>query len=110
MNPDIMHLLNFSKFKKKRKDRQENWDSICLKCGQCCYEKDIRRGKVITDYSAPCEFLDVKTGKCSVYNCRFKKSKDCQKMNLFRALFARYIPDTCNYVIKYRFWRRPGRN
>ena len=36
-----------------------SWDNACLRCGMCCYEREVGEdGSVGIDFSAPCEFLD----------------------------------------------------
>ena len=45
-----------------------SWDDVCDCCGMCCYEREVDEyGDVAVDLSAPCEFLDESTRRCSVY-------------------------------------------
>lgn len=59
----------------------------------------------------PCEYLDCKSGKCSVYRKRFEINSHCRKVNVYHAMFNPYLPSNCGYVRKLRFWlrRKDGR-
>jgi len=83
--------------------RKQNWEKICKKCGLCCYNRDIVRGKLVIKYHMACEYLNKSTNLCNVYMSRFKKCKECRKVTMFHAIFSRYMPRTCSYVQKYRF-------
>jgi len=95
------------------------WDSICRRCGLCCFEKHhtFRKspgGKTVPsasdrfyiDLDEPCAFLDTKSRLCSVYENRFKVCRDCGRLTVFHALFAGYLPRDCAYVEKFQKWRR----
>jgi len=92
--------------------RQGRWESLCARCGLCCYQKEIRGRTVITNWRVPCRFLDESTKKCTVYESRFEACADCRKMTLSHALFTTWLPESCGYVRKYRrsllaaFWPR----
>jgi uncharacterized cysteine cluster protein YcgN (CxxCxxCC family) len=88
--------------------RRARWESICTMCGLCCYEKEWRGGKIVTNYRAPCRFLDEASRLCTVYDRRFRECAECRKMTIFHALFAAYLPDQCGYVRRYRLPRRRG--
>jgi uncharacterized cysteine cluster protein YcgN (CxxCxxCC family) len=82
------------------------WEEYCLKCGLCCYVRHRgKKGEVIVEYSSPCEYLDEKTHLCTVYEKRFSVCSDCRKLTLYHALFSPYLPSTCGYVRRFRFWR-----
>ena len=83
-----------------------SWESLCRRCGLCCYEKEERDGGVFIDYDSPCRFLDESTRLCTVYESRFKRCSDCRKMTIFHALFVSYLPRECGYVQKLRPWLR----
>ncbi len=77
---------------------KKDWEGLCKQCGLCCHEKVIYPDEVVFDLSSACEFLNKETNLCSVYDKRFKKCKRCQSVNLFRAMFADYLPLSCGYV------------
>jgi uncharacterized cysteine cluster protein YcgN (CxxCxxCC family) len=86
-----------------------DWEALCNRCGLCCYERSLSRsGEVAVDLSRPCEFLDKASRLCRVYKNRFRVCPDCQKVNLFRALFHRYLPPSCAYARAFRVWKRPS--
>ncbi|MCL2706290.1 MAG: hypothetical protein FWE72_08815 [Spirochaetaceae bacterium] len=74
------------------------WENLCHKCGICCFKKKTIDGVCIIDFNAPCEYLDVESNLCFVYEKRFKKCDDCKRMTVFKALFADFLPDNCGYV------------
>ncbi len=86
-------------------ERRARWEGICRKCGSCCYEKDRRDGAIVTNWRAPCRFLEQSTRLCTVYDERFRACSECRKMTILHALFASYLPATCGYVRKFRLGR-----
>jgi hypothetical protein len=84
------------------RERRARWDAICRKCGSCCYEKDMGSGAVVTNWRAPCRFLDESTRLCTVYEKRFRACPECRKMTIAHALLAPYLPSTCGYVRRFR--------
>lgn len=77
---------------------KRKWEAICKRCGLCCHEKLLYDDKILYFVNCPCEYLDKKKRICSVYENRFKVCKECRKVNLFRAMFASYLPSCCAYV------------
>ena len=68
-----------------------SWDNACLRCGMCCYEREVGEdGSVGIDFSAPCEFLDEDSRLC------------CRRLTPVAALFGKHLPPTCGYVLKFR--------
>ncbi len=74
------------------------WESICRRCGKCCYEKvDLGGGEIIYT-NEPCIHLDTKTNLCKVYNNRQVEEPHCIELteNLVRTL--NWLPPDCAYV------------
>jgi uncharacterized cysteine cluster protein YcgN (CxxCxxCC family) len=90
------------RIRRAMRGRRERWDAICDRCGLCCYQKQIRRGAVITDWRSPCRFLDESTRLCTVYEDRFAACPDCRRMTLTHAFFTSWLPENCAYVRRYR--------
>ena len=86
--------------------RHARWESLCLRCGRCCYEKEQRGASVVTNYRKPCIHLDVATSRCRVYDQRFEVCSRCRRMTILHALFVPWLPDTCGYVQRYRYRRK----
>ena len=81
----------------------DSWDDICDCCGMCCYEREVDEcGDVAVDLSAPCEFLDESTRRCSVYENRFDKCERCCRLTPRIALFGDHLPPSCAYVRAFR--------
>ncbi len=72
------------------------WESLCRRCGRCCYEKIEYQGTIYyTDQ--PCEFLDLETCLCRVYEERETRRPGC--VRLTRDHLARgFLPAYCPYV------------
>jgi uncharacterized protein len=81
---------------------QVRWEALCLRCGKCCYEKDVRGRAIVTNYHRPCLHLDTRTHLCTVYEKRFDLCPQCRRMTLRHALFVRWLPEGCGYVSRYR--------
>ncbi|MBN1524633.1 MAG: hypothetical protein JW904_09125 [Spirochaetales bacterium] len=90
------------KFTAWRKKRKLLWESLCKKCGICCYEKDFHFLFIRINKKYPCDYLDIVSSTCSVYEDRFQVCRFCGKVTMFHALFSRALPATCGYVEKYR--------
>jgi uncharacterized cysteine cluster protein YcgN (CxxCxxCC family) len=90
-------------------DRRSRWESLCLRCGRCCYEKDMRGGRYVTNERRPCAHLDTRTRQCTVYATRFQECAQCRRMTVAHALFVRWLPDSCGYVQCFRFGRSPAK-
>lgn len=76
----------------------KDWESICRRCGKCCYEKvDLGAGEIIYT-EEPCIHLDTTTNLCKVYENRQIEEPDCIELteNLVRSL--NWLPPDCAYV------------
>ena len=81
----------------------EEWESICKKCGKCCYEKvDLGRG-VIRYTDEPCQYLDPDTNLCTVYEHRHEVEPDCISLTLELVRTLSWLPEDCAYVEYMRF-------
>ncbi|MCD8238418.1 MAG: hypothetical protein LUC92_03665 [Clostridiales bacterium] len=86
---------------------RKNWDSLCYRCGRCCYMRTVRPdGRVIIHYKDPCENLDTKKRVCKIYEERLVKCSHCKKVDLFTALFDPSLPRTCAYGKTFRLWKK----
>ena len=59
----------------------EEWEALCDGCGICCLEKfeDEDTGEIKTT-SISCEYLDIKTCRCMIYEDREWLNSDCIKI------------------------------
>ena len=74
----------------------EKWDSICCRCGRCCYEKVDFEGRIYYT-ELPCEFLDTETNLCRVYTDRDVKRPGCVRLT-DEILKKGVMPEDCPYV------------
>lgn len=74
--------------------------NLCLTCpsdvrGLCCYYSVTVKGvQIVCDQH--CQFLDVKTGMCSVYKDRFEQNEECLTLEEMKSLGS--LPKQCPYV------------
>lgn len=99
-------LVVFRRLKERIVRRRQWWEGLCRRCGLCCYQKEIRGGRVHVSMDSPCRYLDPATRLCVVYDRRFRACDECRKMRYVHARFSRWLPDTCGYVRHYRPRRR----
>jgi len=90
----------FSEYRKWR----NNWDDLCNRCGQCCYKPKISivDQKVVVRHTEVCEYLDLDSHLCKVFENRFAICKKCNKVKLFDALFSPILPKDCAYAQTFR--------
>ena len=77
---------------------EEEWESMCTRCGLCCYEKEEGvDGEVITTDRA-CQFLTAENA-CSVYDERFIHCSECGAVTPQRLLTEpELLPFECPYL------------
>lgn len=74
----------------------EKWESICCRCGRCCYEKVDFEGHIYYT-ELPCEFLDTETNLCRVYTERDVMRPGCVRLTK-EILPKGIMPADCPYV------------
>ncbi|WP_334472168.1 YcgN family cysteine cluster protein [Arsenophonus sp. PmNCSU2021_1] len=76
----------------------EEWESLCDGCGQCCMHKlldaDIDE---IYFTNVACDQLDLKSCQCKNYAERFRYEPDCIKLTRDNLTTFRWLPNTCAY-------------
>lgn len=81
-----------------RQMTRREWDALCDGCGACCLEK--RQNMVtgeITVFSVSCEYLDLKTCRCTIYNERAVKNSECITLTPGNIGRMTWLPETCAY-------------
>ncbi|HXE95375.1 MAG TPA: YkgJ family cysteine cluster protein [Dongiaceae bacterium] len=74
-----------------------DWDSRCLQCGRCCFEKiEDERGTIFYTQTA-CRFLDVSSRECKIFERRFEINPDCVKLTPDLVKTLRWLPRDCGY-------------
>jgi len=86
------------------------WDSLCKQCGRCCYEKlEDGRGKIIYTRT-PCEYLDVDSRRCTIFEQRFSINPSCIKLTPYLVTTLHWLPHDCGYrPVPARFTRKTSR-
>jgi len=88
---------NFWEYKRLKDFTEEEWESVCDRCGKCCLVKigvwKIRFTKIA------CPLLDICSGKCKDYPHRWDTVPACIKLtpkNLKKC--KKWLPKTCAYL------------
>ena len=86
------------------------WESLCNQCGRCCFEKlEDERGNIIYT-RIPCEYLDLESSRCSIYEQRFTINPICVKLTPQLVPNLRWLPPDCGYrPVPARFTRKTNR-
>lgn len=76
----------------------EEWESLCNGCGQCCMHKllDADTDEIYFTNVA-CDQLDLKSCQCKNYAERFRYEPDCIKLTRDNLTTFRWLPNTCAY-------------
>lgn len=82
----------------KEKLSLEEWENLCKRCGQCCFEKWLEEDGTIRPTTIPCRFLDMVTRECKVYHKRFDVDEGCVKLTPAVVETVRWLPHDCAYV------------
>ncbi len=70
---------------------------ICTRCTICCYYKTLKDDGSVVYSDRPCEYLDVETGICIVYEFRTEAKKDCVRISK-KVVKVGALPQGCPYV------------
>lgn len=79
---------------------KKEWEALCDRCGLCCLNrfKDRRTGRIVTT-SVSCEYLDLATCQCTIYEMRLEVNPDCLKLRAKNIKNFSWLPLTCAYKI-----------
>ena len=91
---------DFWKAKPLKDFTKEEWEAVCDGCGNCCYRKYIDgHGKNTKLYytSIACDYLNIKNGKCSCYDLRFKENPECTHLTKKNIDEFTWLPENCAY-------------
>lgn len=82
---------------------QREWESICNRCGKCCYEKVDLGGGIIRYTDEPCVHLDTASNLCKVYEKRHEVEPDCISLTEKLVRTLNWLPEDCAYVEHMRY-------
>lgn len=76
----------------------QEWESLCDRCGQCCLHKieDHETGEIFHTVIA-CRLLDLETCTCMDYENRMELVDDCLKITPINFNRMYLLPETCAY-------------
>lgn len=74
------------------------WESLCDRCGICCLEKieDRDTGDILLT-SVSCEYLDIASCRCRIYDKRLSANPECTAISPVNPKKVPGLPDTCAY-------------
>lgn len=75
---------------------KEQWESLCDGCGRCCLVK-CWFGSKVKYTKVACQLMDISTGRCSDYENRFDRVKNCHLVTLEVLEKPGLLPNTCAY-------------
>lgn len=76
----------------------DEWESLCDGCGQCCLNKLIDADTdEIYFTNVACNQLNIKTCQCRNYDRRFEFEPDCIKLTRDNLETFEWLPYTCAY-------------
>ena len=85
--------------------KTEKWESVCSRCGRCCYEKIDFEGRIYYT-EMPCEYLDTETKLCRVYGQRDQKRPGCVRLTS-KNISKGFLPGDCAYVVDIEDYPAP---
>lgn len=76
----------------------EEWESLCDGCGQCCLNKLIDEdSNEIYFTNVACNQLNIQSCQCNNYQRRFELEPDCIKLTRENLTSFVWLPLTCAY-------------
>lgn len=73
---------------------EEDWEKICLRCGQCCHKKLQTKHIFIVDPNSTCQHL--KNGSCDIYENRLSPGKCIHVKDTLE--IDNMLPTSCPYT------------
>jgi uncharacterized cysteine cluster protein YcgN (CxxCxxCC family) len=88
----------FWKIKPLAEMTPDEWESLCDHCALCCLQKvEDRNSGEIKVVGLSCEYLDIQTCRCLVYEDRQRINPDCILLTADSIQHKKWLPDTCAY-------------
>lgn len=79
---------------------------LCKRCTICCHYKTVKDDGSILYSDRPCEYLDLDTGLCIVYEFREAAKEDCVRITKKVATIGA-LPINCPYVKGIKNYKGP---
>jgi len=90
--------------------KKHDWEAICRRCGQCCFNKIIEDDGTVYATPIPCRYFDIINRTCKVYDKRFETGEECIKLTPELVRHAIWLPEDCAYVERFRKAKKPEEN
>lgn len=74
------------------------WETLCKRCGECCFEKWIDGDGTIYPTKEACRHLDMITRECRVYHKRLDVGEGCIRLTPEVVETVQWLPQSCGYV------------
>ncbi len=100
--------IKYSLVMKNDREIASEWESICKKCGACCFEKIEDENGTIFFTRTPCKYLDVVTRNCKIYDRRFEIYPECIKLTEDLVRELHWLDDKCGYRLQLGLTRKKG--
>lgn len=95
-----MKKKSFWENKKLNQMNEEEWESLCDRCGKCCLIKLIDEDTNFLHYTnVSCHQFDEEKCQCKDYKNRKKIVKDCIKLSSNNLEQINWLPNTCSYKL-----------
>jgi len=110
--PAAADELPFWRRKAMKDMTKQEWESLCDGCGRCCLNKLQEEGTDRTYYTdVGCKLLDGQSCRCTDYDNRSAKVKDCVTLTSRNINRISWLPPTCGYKLvaagKDLYWWHP---
>lgn len=77
---------------------REEWESLCDGCARCCLVKlEDEDSKELYTTSIVCDYLDLGSCQCRVYNERTQLVPDCMQITQENIHQLYFMPQSCAY-------------
>ena len=77
---------------------EAEWESLCSRCGICCFQRIIDPKTGAPHYtSIRCRHLNAGTLQCDDYDNRFDVNHSCEKVTPENIRDLKQLPDSCGY-------------
>ena len=77
---------------------KKEWESLCSRCGICCFQRVYNRKTGEPHYTKiRCNHLNAATLQCDVYENRFDVDYSCEKVTPENIRELDCLPETCGY-------------
>lgn len=79
---------------------QQEWESLCDRCGRCCLHKlEDEDTQEVVYTRVSCQYMDSENCSCAVYDDRFAKVPECISLQRDIDDVLHWLPKTCAYRV-----------